>query len=130
MNTLFIKLKRINYKRYGLYLIRWQLSTPILAFVPIYFHLTDFWTAAFWANVIGGLIFFWVDNFIFTSKELTTQWEVAENIACSDCGKIARGYRIVKSPNYDKTKDLCPKFRCESCSVIKTNELKNSGIKI
>ena len=121
---------KINYKRYGLYLIRWQLSTPILAFVPIYFHLTDFWTAAFWANIIGGLIFFWVDNFIFTSKELTTQWEIVENIKCFDCGKISRGYRIVKTSNYDKTKDTCPKFRCEACSVIKTNKLKNIGIKI
>lgn len=120
----------INYKRYGLYLIRWQLSTPILAIVPIVLNLTDFWTAAFYANIIGGLIFFWVDNFIFTSKELTTQWEIQENITCSDCGKIARGYRIVKSKNYDKTTDKCPKFRCESCSVIKTEELRNNGIKV
>jgi hypothetical protein len=120
----------INYKRYGLYLIRWQLSTPILAIVPIVLNLTDFWTAAFYANIIGGLIFFWVDNFIFTSKELTTQWEIAENIVCSDCGKTARGYRIVKTSNYDKTKDECPKFRCESCSVLKTEELRNNGIKV
>jgi hypothetical protein len=120
----------INYKRYGLYLIRWQLSTPILAVVPIILHLNDFWTAAFIANIIGGLIFFWVDNFIFTAKELTTQWEVAENIICADCGKTARGYRIVKTLNYDKTKDTCPKFRCESCSVIKTEELRSNGIKV
>jgi len=125
--VIFIK---INYKRYILYLIRWQLSTPILAVVPIIFNLTNFWTAAFYANIIGGLIFFWVDNFIFTSKELTTQWEIIENIMCSDCGKIARGYRIVKSPNYDRTNDKEPKFRCEICSVNKTNELRNCGIKV
>ncbi len=121
---------KINYKRYGLYLIRWQLSTPILAVVPIVFHLTDFWTAAFYANIIGGLIFFWVDTYIFTSKDLTTQWEIVENIKCSDCGKLSRGYRIVKTQNYDKTTDKCPKFRCESCSVLKTTQLKNIGIKI
>ena len=121
---------KINYKRYGLYLIRWQLSTPILAIVPIALHLTDFWTAAFYANVIGGLIFFWVDKFIFTSKELKTQWEIIENITCSDCGKLARGYRIVKSLNYDKTTDKEPKFRCESCSIDKSNKLRNIGIKI
>jgi len=56
----------------------WQLSTPILALVPWAFNIPNYWEAAFWANVIGGLIFFWVDNFIFTSKDLTIQWEVAE----------------------------------------------------
>lgn len=121
---------KINYKRYGLYLIRWQLSTPILALVPTWLGITDFWTAAFYSNIIGGLIFFWVDIYIFTSKELTTQWEIVENITCSDCGKTARGYRLVKSSNYDKIKDLCPKFRCEACSIIKSNILKSSGIKV
>ena len=121
---------KINYKRYALYLIRWQLSTPILAIVPMILNLDNPWKIAIIANIIGGLIFFWVDSFIFTSKELNTQWEVVENITCSDCGKIARGYRIVKSPNYDKTKDKEPKFRCEICSVNKTNELRNNGIKV
>jgi len=93
-------------------------------------NLDNPWKIAIIANIIGGLIFFWVDSFIFTSKELNTQWEVVENITCSDCGKIARGYRIVKSPNYDKTKDKEPKFRCEICSVNKTNELRNNGIKV
>ncbi len=71
-----------------------------------------------------------MDGFIFTSKELGTQWEVVENITCSDCGKTSRGYRILKSLNYDKTKDKEPKFRCESCSINKVNDLKNEGIKI
>jgi len=127
---IFNKYIKINYKRYLLYLIRWQLSTPILAIVPIALHLTDFWTAAFIANIIGGLLFFWVDNFIFTSKDLTTQWEVVENIQCSDCGNVARGYRLVKSSNYDKVKDSEPKFRCENCSINKSNELRKEGVEV
>ncbi len=52
--------------RFPLYLLRWQLSTPVLSLV-IYlmsdFHIV---TATIVANLIGGLIFFWVDRWIFT----------------------------------------------------------------
>jgi len=52
-------------KRFLLYLIRWQMSTPILAGV--------LWLLADWpalaatvvANLIGGMAFFWVDKTIF-----------------------------------------------------------------
>ena len=81
------------------------------------------------ANFIGGPIFFWIDKFIFTSKTLLAQWEVEENIKCFNCGKIARGYRLVKAANYDKTKSQ-PQFRCEICSKAKTGKLRQAGVKI
>lgn len=121
---------KINFKRYFFYLCRWQLSTPILTFVLIWLSAFDKWVATAIANLIGGLIFFWVDSFIFKSKILSTQWEIKDNINCSDCGKIARGYRIVKTSNYNKTEDKTPKFRCEECSKEKTALLIKQGVKI
>lgn len=127
----------INFKRYFLYLIRWQLSTPLLAPIVAYFkHSTSIfgtredWIAATIANFIGGLIFFWVDSFIFTSKTLEASWEVKENVRCADCGKLSRGYRLVKSANYDKTHDPQPKFRCEKHSKEKSQALKRQGVEI
>lgn len=120
----------INLKRYGLYLIRWQLSTPILALVLLWLSQMNKWTATIIANLIGGLIFFWVDRFIFTARKLEDQWEVRENIACIDCGKVTRGYRIVKTKNYDRTKDPRPEFRCEQCSQKKTQQLRDRGIDV
>jgi len=119
----------VNFKRYGLYLIRWQLSTPILA--GVLYLLTDLGalTATIIANLIGGLIFFWVDRFIFTSQALDTQWEVREEVRCVDCGTVARGYRLVRAKNYDKTNDPAPEFRCEECSKRKSEELKKRGVK-
>jgi len=119
----------VNYKRYGLYLLRWQASTPILAGVGILLASMGQLVAAIVANLIGGLIFFWVDQFIFTSQSLAAQWEVKERITCVDCGKITRGYRLVKSENYDKSHDSHPEFRCEECSRKKTEQLKKRGIK-
>ncbi len=121
---------KVNYKRYGLYLLRWQASTPLLAVVGILLASMGQWVAAIVANLIGGLIFFWVDQFIFTSQTLTAQWEVKENIACVDCGKVARGYRLVRSGDYDRTHDHEPEFRCEECSQKKSAELKERGVKI
>ncbi len=69
---------RINFRRYALYLLRWQASTPILAGVTILLAGMGYIEAAFIANLIGGLIFFWVDPFIFTSQSLATQWDVRE----------------------------------------------------
>lgn len=52
-------------KRYALYLLRWQLSTPILALVL--WLLADCGTiaATIVANLIGGALFFFVDRWIF-----------------------------------------------------------------
>ncbi|MFA4860281.1 hypothetical protein [Methanoregula sp.] len=121
---------QVNYKRYGLYLLRWQASTPILAGVGIILASMGQIVAAIIANLIGGLIFFWVDQFIFTSQSLAAQWEVKENITCVDCGKLARGYRLVKAGDYDKTHDHEPEFRCEECSKKKTEQLRERGVKI
>ncbi|MBA4390340.1 MAG: hypothetical protein C0399_05325 [Syntrophus sp. (in: bacteria)] len=123
-------MKQINFKRYGLYLLRWQLSTPILYGVIIVLASTDKITATVIANLIGGLIFFWVDMFIFTSKSLSVQWEVKDVIVCVDCGKEARGYRIVKAKEYDKIRDSNPEFRCEECSKKKLAELRERGIEV
>jgi len=120
---------KINYRQYVVYLLRWQLSTPILAMVLIVLGSMGKWPATIAANLIGGLIFFWVDKFIFTSRLLEAQWQVRENIKCVDCGRVARGYRLVKTKNYDRTKSS-PEFRCELCSELKTKQLRKAGIKI
>ncbi len=118
----------VNFKRYGLYLARWQLSTPILAGVLALLGGIGALTATIIANLIGGLIFFWVDRFIFTSETLDAQWEVKEEVRCADCGTVARGYRLVRARNYDRSKDPAPEFRCEACSKRKSEELKKRGI--
>ncbi|HPP42840.1 MAG TPA: hypothetical protein PLM23_10070 [Syntrophorhabdaceae bacterium] len=123
-------MEKINFKRYGLYLIRWQLLTPILAAVLYVLSMLDKITATVIANLIGGLIFFWVDKFIFTSEMLTAQWEVKDEVFCVDCGKKARGYRLVRAKGYDKSKDTRPQFRCEECSSRKAEELRKRGIEI
>ena len=54
-------------------MFRWQLSTPILAIIPfllLEFGISNFWVTAFIANLIGSLIFFKVDEYIF-SKEVS-----------------------------------------------------------
>jgi len=121
---------QINLKRYGLYLLRWQLSTPILAGALLVLSRMDKITATVIANFIGGLIFFWVDMFIFTSKRLGVEWEIQEAIVCVDCGKVSRGYRVVRADDYDKSFDAKPQFRCEECSIKKTEELRKRGIAV
>lgn len=121
---------RINLKRYGLYLFRWQLSTPILAGVLYVLSAMDKINATIIANFVGGLVFYWVDMFIFTSDRLAVQWEVKDRVFCIDCGKEARGYRITKAKDYDKMKDSRPEFRCEECSMKKTQELRERGFKV
>ena len=114
-------------KRYALYLIRWQLSTPILAFcVAAFAGLGNLW-ATIIANFIGGLIFFWIDRIIFT-KNLQIAWEVKQNSTCSDCGKTTRVYRLVLSPNYNHLNDPAPKYRCECCSISKADSLSANGV--
>jgi len=120
---------KVNYKQYFLYLLRWQLSTPILAVVLTCLASAGKLVATIAANLIGGLIFFWVDKFIFTSRLLQAQWQVQEDVKCCDCGRIARGYRLVKTRNYDRTKSR-PEFRCEPCSQKKTEQLRQAGIAI
>jgi len=121
---------QVNLKRYGLYLLRWQLSTPILAGALLVMSQMDKITATVIANFIGGLIFFWVDMFIFTTKRLSVEWEVKDAVLCVDCGREARGYRIVRAVRYDRTCDAVPEFRCEECSQKKTEELRQGGLNV
>jgi hypothetical protein len=80
------------------------------------------------ANLIGGLLFFRVDRFIFTSSAIDPSWEVREQVRCSDCGAVSRGYRLVRSGRYDRSADPAPQFRCEACSTRKTAELRRRGV--
>lgn len=110
---------KVLLKKYSLYLLRWQLSTPILAFCIVWFAAFGTTLASVIANLIGGLIFFWVDRWIFKKTDILKGevWEVRQDIVCADCGKPAdRGYRLVKSCNYDSTNDKRPEFRCHECS--------------
>ena len=53
-------------KKYVLYLVRWQLSTPLIAVCLSWLGGLGDWPATIIANLIGGLIFFWIDRFIFS----------------------------------------------------------------
>jgi hypothetical protein len=106
-------------KKYLLYLLRWQLSTPILALCVIGFATLGATWATVLANLIGGVIFFWVDRWIFNRTGILRGelWEVQSDIPCADCGRIVdRGYRLVKTRGYDRTDDRRPQFRCHECS--------------
>ena len=113
-------------KRFILYLIRWQLSTPILWLVIRNLVVGVYSTIL--ANLIGGSIFFWVDKFIFTSKAVE-MWHFKEKGKCDNCGKESNLWRLVLAPNYDK-RCTEPKFLCFGCSKKRTDELRRQGIKI
>jgi hypothetical protein len=115
----------MNMKRFILYLVRWQLSTPILA--PITGMFTNPWLGASLANLIGGAIFFWVDRFIFTSPSLEV-WQVKEKGKCDKCGIETNLWRLVKTKDYDRTQAK-PVFLCQKCSKEKLQQLKDRGIK-
>jgi len=50
-----------NIKKFILYLVRWQLSTPILALCMFFIPLNTMEKTII-ANLIGGIIFFFVDK--------------------------------------------------------------------
>lgn len=120
--------------KFLLYLIRWQLSTPILApIVAIFKHSSSLlgtkedWIAATIANLIGGCIFFWVDRFIFKSKTIE-RWEVITAGKCHDCGHFGVVKRLMHIPGiYDRTKDKNPEYRCKKCSKKKLKEIMKRG---
>ena len=110
-------------RKYLLYLARWQLSTPILAACVILLTavIGPTWTTVI-ANLVGGLIFFWVDRWIFNRTSILRGelWEMRFGATCADCGKeVDKGYRLVKARRYDKTADRHPQFRCHDCSRSK-----------
>lgn len=112
-------------KKYTLYLIRWQLSTPILAVVLKLLSDMNTLTATIIANLIGGLIFFWVDKIIFKKKSDVPLWEIKENVECHDCHNKGRGYRIVEWGKYDRSQDSNPQYRCKDCSINKMKIVEN-----
>lgn len=57
-------------KKFFLYLIRWQLSSPILAVCMVWMGGWNVIIATIVANLIGGCIFFWVDRWIFGDKKV------------------------------------------------------------
>jgi hypothetical protein len=95
-----------------------------LAIILILLANCNKWVATIIANFIGALIFFWVDRLIFKTNFFSPLWEVKENIICYDCGKVCRGYRLVKDKNYDRMNDKKPQFRCEKCSIKKYHHYK------
>ena len=112
-------------KRFILYLVRWQLSTPILWLAVK--NLGVGITSTIIANLIGGAIFFWIDKFIFTSPKIE-MWQIKEAGICDKCGKAAQVWRLVRAPNYDRTKAKAV-FLCSHCSKQKIKELKARGVK-
>ncbi|OGX17892.1 MAG: hypothetical protein A3K83_07860 [Omnitrophica WOR_2 bacterium RBG_13_44_8b] len=113
-------------RKFILYLIRWQLSTPILWLVVRNLGAGLWQTVV--ANLIGGSIFFWVDKFIFTSKAVE-MWHFKEKGRCDQCGKEASLWRLVLAPNYDR-REAEPKFFCIECSKKRTDALRMKGVKI
>ncbi|MCL2801643.1 MAG: hypothetical protein FWD28_07805 [Treponema sp.] len=111
-------------KKYLFYLVRWQLSTPILAIVLILLANMPTILATVIANLIGGLIFFWVDRFIFRTLSKNPLWEINDDTVCYTCGKQGRGYRIAEWLGYNRIQDKNPQFRCEVCKDEKMREVK------
>jgi len=112
-------------KRFVLYLIRWQLSTPILWLVVRNMGTSLYSTVL--ANLIGGAIFFWVDKFIFTSQVLEI-WHIKEG-KCDNCGMSSHLWRLVRTAGYDRS-DAKPVFLCLKCSKEKTDQLRAKGIPV
>lgn len=119
--------------KFVLYLIRWQLSTPILAPIVAFFKHSsavfgtrEDWLAAAIANLIGGCIFFWVDRYIFKSRQIE-RWEIIKSGRCYDCGRRGILKRLVFITGiYDRTNDENPQYRCFSCSKKKLKSIKKS----
>jgi hypothetical protein len=117
-------------KSYLLYILRWQLSTPVIAGVLVVLATMDKWAATAVANLVGALMFFWVDRAIFARGPSRPLWEVEPDAVCADCGQRGKGYRVVRSANYDRTSDPSPQFRCPCCSENKCQELRARGVAV
>ena len=118
-------------KKYLMYIVRWQLSTPIL-YVVIWLltGLIDALWITVIANFIGALIFFWVDKVIFRkARSKNPLWEMKEDVKCQDCGEIGRGYRIVEWCGYSRLDDENPEYRCEKCKAKKLLEVEKIALK-
>lgn len=56
-------------RRFVMYLFRWQLSSPILFCITYYLLLNEILEVII-ANLIGGVIFFFVDRKIFQTNQI------------------------------------------------------------
>jgi hypothetical protein len=112
-------------KKFLFYLLRWQMSTPVLWLVVR--SLGPGLEATVLANLIGGSIFFWVDRLIFRNR-FHVEWEVQPEGTCSDCGSIEKVRRLTFAPAaqgfYDKREDARPEYRCPACSEDKIRQLR------
>lgn len=118
------------FKRFFLYVFRWQLSTPILWLVV--HKLGVGLSATVIANLIGAGIFFWVDIFIFGARRNKKSgdielWHLKEDGCCASCAKKDSLWRLVKTANYDRSGSKAV-FLCQDCSQKKLEELRNKGI--
>jgi hypothetical protein len=121
----------LNIKQFFIYLVRWQLSTLILAPVVYFLSGMSTWESCAIANLIGGCIFFFIDRYIFTSRRIAKPlWEIEFSVRCFDCGILCRGYRLVRTLHYDRSHDKHPQFRCEACSMKKIEELRTRGVSL
>lgn len=100
-------------KRFILYLLRWQLSTPILWLV-LQLLGVGIWPAIL-ANLIGAVIFFWVDKFIFTSYAAEV-WYLQESGVRYKCQRKESFWRLLLAPKRLKSG---PIFLCSRCSAEK-----------
>lgn len=57
--------KKNSLMRFLLYILRWECSSPLLALCLIWLEPVGAVWATIIANLIGGIIFFWVDRVIF-----------------------------------------------------------------
>ena len=55
-------------KKFLIYLLRWQLSSPLLAICLLMFG-DKVILGTIISNLIGGCIFYWIDKWIFKKKE-------------------------------------------------------------
>ena len=53
--------------KFLLYLLRWQLSTPVLALCLYWLNFSTIVNTII-ANLIGGIIFYWIDKYIFKNE--------------------------------------------------------------
>jgi hypothetical protein len=103
-----------NMKKYGLYLLRWQLSTPILAGALYVLTFLDTLSATIVANLLGGLIFFWVDRYIFASNQLKGQLKMKSSIVNADCAREMRARNDSKTEACSRITDGHPNFSAKS----------------
>ena len=86
--------------KFLLYLIRWQLSTPILA-LCLYFLNFSTLVNTIIANFIGACIFFWVDKCIFKGKNNITDEEYEIILAMRELRRDVKKAKERGDLNYD-----------------------------